>query len=203
MDAAEILIAERGVHGVSIRSITAKAGANIASLHYHFGSLDDLLEAMIERHAGPNNATRTAMLHEFDAKSEPPTARDVVNLIVLPFINMLREQGEDARRAIRFLARLHSDGTGCLQAFNLKHFPDIPRRMGGLLMQACPHLTPDALRFRITMSLDLMLQSLANANFMIASWGETDAEEELDAYCTCIMDFLTAGLEAPVSDTLH
>jgi TetR/AcrR family transcriptional regulator, regulator of cefoperazone and chloramphenicol sensitivity len=40
--AAAELFAERGFHGTTIRDIAARAGANVASGHYHFGSKRDL-----------------------------------------------------------------------------------------------------------------------------------------------------------------
>ena len=38
LDAAELLFSENGVEGVSLRALTSKAGVNLASVHYHFGS---------------------------------------------------------------------------------------------------------------------------------------------------------------------
>ncbi|MFN8628716.1 MAG: helix-turn-helix domain-containing protein [Candidatus Binatia bacterium] len=49
MDAAEELFATFGVEGVSIRSINAAAGLAAPSVHYHFGSKDDLLSAVLRR----------------------------------------------------------------------------------------------------------------------------------------------------------
>src|SRR5262245_60024353 len=40
--AATELFAERGFHGTKVRDIAARAGANVAAGHYHFGSKRDL-----------------------------------------------------------------------------------------------------------------------------------------------------------------
>jgi AcrR family transcriptional regulator len=48
MDAALDLIAERGEEGVTLRELTDAAGANVAAVSYHFGSLGSLCEAAIE-----------------------------------------------------------------------------------------------------------------------------------------------------------
>jgi AcrR family transcriptional regulator len=40
--AATALFAERGFHGTKVRDIAARAGANVAAAHYHFGSKRDL-----------------------------------------------------------------------------------------------------------------------------------------------------------------
>ena len=49
MDAALYLLAERGEEGVSLRDITAAAGANVAAVSYHFGSLRALFSAAVEQ----------------------------------------------------------------------------------------------------------------------------------------------------------
>src|SRR6478752_9966219 len=48
MDAALDLIAECGEEGVTLREITDAAGANVAAVSYHFGSLKSLCDGAIE-----------------------------------------------------------------------------------------------------------------------------------------------------------
>src|SRR6185437_4712880 len=47
-EAALTLLAERGEQGVTLREVTDAAGANIAAVSYHFGSLPALCDAAIE-----------------------------------------------------------------------------------------------------------------------------------------------------------
>src|SRR3954447_26677947 len=60
MDAALDLIAERGEEGVTLRELTNAAGANVAAVSYHFGSLKSLRDAAIEQ----------ALEHYLDAQQE-------------------------------------------------------------------------------------------------------------------------------------
>ena len=48
LSAALELIAQKGPDGVTLREITESAGANVAAVSYHFGSLRKLLDAAIE-----------------------------------------------------------------------------------------------------------------------------------------------------------
>ena len=47
IDAAGELAAEQGIGAVTLRAIARRAGENVGSIHYHFGSKDNLLEAVI------------------------------------------------------------------------------------------------------------------------------------------------------------
>ena len=49
VDAALDLLARRGEEGVTLREITEAAGANVAAVSYHFGSLRSLCDTAIER----------------------------------------------------------------------------------------------------------------------------------------------------------
>jgi AcrR family transcriptional regulator len=66
MDAALDLIAERGEEGVTLRELTDAAGANVAAVSYHFGSLKSLRDAAIEQ----------ALEHYLDAQQEAVSALD-------------------------------------------------------------------------------------------------------------------------------
>ena len=43
LDAAERLFAAHGFAGTSLRAVTKEAGVNLAAVHYHFGTKEDLL----------------------------------------------------------------------------------------------------------------------------------------------------------------
>src|SRR5205085_12172342 len=46
IEVAEILFAEKGFNGTSVRDIAQKANINLAMISYYFGSKEKLLEAM-------------------------------------------------------------------------------------------------------------------------------------------------------------
>jgi len=49
LDAAKLLIAERGYAGTSVRDLVAASGTNLAAVNYHFGSREQLLtQAVLE-----------------------------------------------------------------------------------------------------------------------------------------------------------
>lgn len=53
LDTAERLIAAQGFASASLRQIIAEAGVNLDSVHYHFGSKEELLDHVIARKGVP------------------------------------------------------------------------------------------------------------------------------------------------------
>jgi AcrR family transcriptional regulator len=49
LDAAEELLISKGVAGITTRKVAEQAGVNQALVHYHFGTIEQLLLAVLER----------------------------------------------------------------------------------------------------------------------------------------------------------
>lgn len=200
MDAAERLMAEHGVNGISIRAILSEAGANPAALHYHFGSRDKLIEAILARRGRAMNLRRRELLDEIEGRPAPPGVRDIADALVDPFLEMLRRDGDAARRFIRFLARLQFDRSTIHREIEDRYFPDIRKRIARMLRNACSHLERPELERRVTMLLDTMFYSLGNAELMADEWeGGADADA-LTEYADSLKSFLAGGLAAPLRE---
>ena len=61
LDAAERLLAAEGGAALTTRRIAAEAGVNHGLVHYHFGTVDDLVAALAERFAGRLVALQEAL----------------------------------------------------------------------------------------------------------------------------------------------
>jgi AcrR family transcriptional regulator len=106
LEVAERLYAERGIDGVSLREIGAAAGQrNTAAVHYHFGGREGLVQALFEDRYERLEARRAAMLAELDGRAGPADVRELVAVLVLPFV----EHPDGAGHWVRFVARLHED----------------------------------------------------------------------------------------------
>lgn len=63
LDAAERLMADRGIEAVSLREIaTAASARNSSAAQYHFGTKEHLVEAVLSRHMGTINERRLYIL---------------------------------------------------------------------------------------------------------------------------------------------
>jgi AcrR family transcriptional regulator len=68
LETAWSLFAERGFDGVSVRDVTTEAGVNLASVSYHFGGKDGLIQETLKRCMDPVYAYTIKLLE--DAKEE-------------------------------------------------------------------------------------------------------------------------------------
>jgi len=199
LDAAQKLMAEHGINGVSLRAISAEADANAASLHYHFGSRDVLIEAILARHGRRNSEYRCEIVEEKLARESPAVIRDVVDALIDPLLRMLDEVGESGRLFVKFLARLQSDRTGIHIELAAQRRPEIREGIRKMYAEACPHLPDEVKQERITMAIDTLLQSLANADVMSSDWTEEHPGEDLTRFANSLKDFLAGGLSADIS----
>jgi AcrR family transcriptional regulator len=94
IETAERLIAERGVHGVSLREIGAEAGQrNTGAVRYHFGTKQRLLNAVFEHRMVTINDRRLAMLAELDSAGRGYDVRALAEAFLYPLAEMLGEPG--------------------------------------------------------------------------------------------------------------
>jgi AcrR family transcriptional regulator len=197
LDAAERLMADYGVNGVSLRRILTEAAANSAALHYHFKSREGLVEAILVRHGQKINLRRREVLAAMEGQAQSPDVDQIVDALVDPMVEFLRDEGESGRWFLRFLARLQTDRSVVHHALQEQHFPDVRQRMARYMTEACPHLPMPELRQRSTMMIDTTLQSLANAEFMSEQWGGERHEVLLMEFVGTLKAFLAGGLAAP------
>src|SRR3954451_24345767 len=83
---AERLFAEQGVDGVSIRAVNAAAELGAASIHYHFGSKEKLIEAVVDVHGAWVSARVRARAAELAAQAELPRSSQLVEAIAVPYL---------------------------------------------------------------------------------------------------------------------
>jgi AcrR family transcriptional regulator len=105
MGAALDLLAERGEDGLTLRELTDLAGANVAAVSYHFGSLKSLCDAAVEH----------ALERYLDAQQEAVSAvgpestlEAIATAFARPMISALAGGGSDLA-VMRIVARAGID----------------------------------------------------------------------------------------------
>ena len=189
LDCAEHLFAAHGLEGASLRAINAEAGLSPAALHYHFGTQQALLEALLERRMPALMQRRRQLLDALEARPAPqPTSREVLHALIQPLAELLAERGETGLRYLRLIQRLQADGD-LDPRFVIERWPGGVDRLEPLLRKALPSLPVALIQFRLAHAIDVMLRSLAHR--------PSRSGGGLEAHVTALLDFLTGALEAP------
>jgi AcrR family transcriptional regulator len=105
LTAALELLAQRGQEGVTLREITESAGANVAAVSYHFGSLKALCDSAIEHALERYLDAQIQALGSLDPTS---TLEELAAAFALPMVRALAAGGQDLA-VVRTVARIGID----------------------------------------------------------------------------------------------
>jgi AcrR family transcriptional regulator len=107
LDAAWDLFAERGFEDVSVRDVTNTAGVNLASVSYHFGGKEGLIQETVKRCMNPINEYRIRLLKEVVALHGSVDKVPLVELMTafMRPVVMPEECGVRSGLMLRLLAR--------------------------------------------------------------------------------------------------
>lgn len=186
LDAAEKLIAEQGYAGTSLRQIIAEAGVNLASIHYHFGSKDELMHEVVRRKVSPVNDKRLKL---FDALKEKAGGKPVpVQKLLEAFLLPMGEVASSHPQFVRVMGRLVAEGL--LPSVIERNFKPIQVPFTNALREALPHLSEEEFGWRIQFMIGVI------AHTMCAS-----SEKGFAARIEWLVAFLTGGFSAPPAKT--
>lgn len=191
LDVAEQLFLRGGL-GVSVRDITDAAGQNGAAIHYHFGSRDALVGAVIARRANDLATRRRAALQVLRDVPAPPTIRDVVAGLVGAYVGMVEAEGPDAQRWVDLMHALWLDRSPAL-AF-MREYADDERDWARLARAALPHVSDAAFAARFALAIETIIVGLRTPT--LAPGADTvHLPAPLAARAAILVDFVAAGLE--------
>lgn len=200
LDAAERLFAAEGFHNTSLRAITGAAKANVAAVNYHFGNKEALLEAVFERRLVPLNQLRRdkleAIRQEARQSGNRPTAGEVLRAFVEPTLRF-RDSGAGAEAFVRLVGRAIVEPDDTLRKIFMRQMEPIFYLLFDTLGEALPHLSPGDLFWRLHFALGAMSHTMCMAGrFQLLPDGVTPPTDAA-ALTTLVLDFITAGMEAP------
>jgi AcrR family transcriptional regulator len=168
LDAAEGLFADRGIDAVSVRSITQAAGANLAAIHYHFGSKLDLVRALVERRVAEVDGSRAVLLDALEA-ADTVDARGVAEAWLRPLAEMALSPTGTRARYVAFLAVLQAGGPE-LRSIGSAAFAPQYARFAVLLERALPGVPAPVRAMRFAMAADATIRALADLDRTTAPW---------------------------------
>ena len=193
---AERLFALHGFQTVSVRDITADAGANLASVNYHFNSKDALLFAIFRRRAGELNRERARLLHEANERhGGTPPVREILEALFGPPVRWTHPDHE-RRVSVQFLIRARSEGTREMREIlrtDVSHL----ERFSDALIAACPDMPREDVYWRLHFCLGLLHNNrFAEFDRLRHLSGGLTQETDVEGLLARMVDFAEAGFRA-------
>ena len=195
LDTAERLFGEQGYGATSLRHIIAEAGVNLAAIHYHFGTKEDLLDHLIMRKGGPVNEERVALLDALEARAQGK-AVPLEKLLEAFLGPPMRRIGKNPGFA-KLMGRMH--GEGLMPLIVERHFQAVVKRFFAALARTLPHLTPGEMALRSQFMIGAMAHILMckapDAKAMTGASPPRGSQHVLRE----LVAFLSGGLRAPAA----
>jgi AcrR family transcriptional regulator len=174
LEATRALLAERGEDAVTLRDITDAAGANVAAVSYHFGSVGALRRAAIEE------AIQTlveASIERVRALDDGATVDQIAAAWAQPVIEAVSDTRCTERAFLRIMARVVANPPCELQDWLASTIWRADAELVTRLRRALPDVPEDELRFRAECVGGIM-NFLVTGRTHVELAGKTTAELE-------------------------
>lgn len=198
LDAAEALIAEKGIDAVSLRAITSAAKVNLAAVHYHFGSKDALVHKVFERRIRPVNARRLELLDQAEAAAggAPIPLEGVLRAFIGPAIRLYAQDCKGPM-FMRVCGRIFAEPSQHLRETIDDFFSEIVARFGAAYRQALPELDEEELVWRIHFTIGAMIHTLMDHHRLKRFSKGLCTMDDPEALIERMIAFCAAGMRAP------
>jgi AcrR family transcriptional regulator len=196
LDTAERLFAERGIDAVSLRTLTAEAGVNLASVHYHFGSKEALVTEVFGRRVERLNRERLEMLDEVERRAGegPLPLEEVLRALFAPAIRTSQGSGSTF---MRLCGRMYAEPAEYVQKYFDEKFGPMIARFTAAFTRAVPELSVAERGWRLHFAVGAMVFTmLESEKLKHYSRGVCDPAN-VDEAIEHMVQFAAAGLRAP------
>jgi AcrR family transcriptional regulator len=190
--AAERLFSEQGLQRTSLRQINQEAGQrNESAVHYHFGSREAVIAAILDLRTKPVNEARLRMLEDARAAAEGAP------LFVLPLAQAIAA-APGGNHYVRFLTQLYLDHVNWKQFSGGAHDTALVQCLAELA-RSKPYLPRPVLNQRFVAATGMLNQMLTIVEAVMQARPPHEAAREANVRVANIIDLVVGILDAPVS----
>jgi AcrR family transcriptional regulator len=202
LDAAEHLFMEHGFEATSLRSLTAAAGVNLAAVNYHFGSKEELFQAVLTRRLDPMNQERIDLLSklEREAGAKAISCEKILSAMLIPALRLARDERRGGKNFLRLLGRAYADPAPFIRHFLSAQYAEMIARYKEAFLRALPHLSRQELTWRLHFVMGALSYTLAGTDALKLFAQVTSVDNDDEQLLQRLAPFLVAGLKAPLGD---
>ncbi|HEY3461138.1 MAG TPA: TetR/AcrR family transcriptional regulator [Casimicrobiaceae bacterium] len=202
LDAAEALFLAGGFDATSLRAITTAAGVNLAAVNYHFGSKEELFEAVLTRRLDPMNQARVDLLSRLEAQAAPMPVEceQVLTALLIPALALARDPARGGKDFLRLVGRAYADPAPFIRHFLSEQYRPMIVRFKAAFARALPHLPAKELSWRLHFIMGALSYTLAGTDALklIAELAPHEHASD-EVLLRRLAPFLLAGLTAPLA----
>jgi len=199
LDAAEVLFAEQGFAGTSLRAITTAAGANLAAVNYHFGSKESLIDAVFSRRIDPINRERLEWLDRLEAAGEA-SLEQILEAFLAPPLRVSQDplDGASLQHVAQMIGHATSRPDSRIKELLMHQFETILERFTAALAKQLPELDPAQLLWRFLFMVGSMAHTMAiSRDIKLFTQGLCDPHG-VEGLIRSMVPFVAAGFRAPL-----
>ena len=200
LDAAEELFMEHGFEATSLRLITTAAGVNLAAVNYHFGSKEELFQAVLTRRLDPMNQDRMHLLSTYEtaAAGKALTCEKILAAMFIPALKLARDHEQGGKNFLRLLGRAYADPAPFIREFLATQYREMIARFRAAFSNALPHIPREELSWRLHFVMGALSYTLAGADMLkIISQIHPEEATNDELLLKRLAPFLAAGLRSP------
>jgi AcrR family transcriptional regulator len=198
LDAAAVLMDERGVDNVTVQDISQASGhRNRSAVQYHFGSRDAVIRAVITATMAPIDAERNLLLDHLETTGAPLTTRGALEVVVLPMARQLRTP--EGRRYFRIGAQLINHPRFMTDAREAVTVNTSIARCAAYILPSLDHLPAPIIAERTSQVTSFIIRACGDQSRLMDSDPPARPVLSVEDFTVNLVDTIMAILQAPTS----
>ena len=209
LECAERLFATKGYDAASIRDITNEAGVNLASVHYHFGSKEKLLEELLKKKLDWLNQERLNALLRLERKADgaPLRPSSILDAFFGTLLKMIDDKKNGGEMFLKLLGRSSLEPSNLIWSVATNQHTDVIKRFKVALCKSLPGVPENEILWRFHFMLGATTFAISG-NGLPALFTNTDIKMENSTtsqklLMDRLMAFLLGGLRAPLTKNVN
>ncbi|MGD1807829.1 TetR/AcrR family transcriptional regulator [Dapis sp. BLCC M126] len=194
LNAAEKLFASLGFAGTSLRAIIREADVNLAAIHYHFGSKEELFSAVVRRVAQPIVEEQLRQLTILEESNNLPSVPEIFTAFITPPLQMIQQGSEECRIHAQFMGRCRAEPYP-VQKLAEQEFRNSQQRFLYILTKVLPHQSPTELKWKLDLVVAMLVRTL-NQMEQSEIFSEDNLVEDIDELVQRLVTFISYGISA-------